>query len=144
MAMNYAQSSSNGTLPAESKDSETTMTLLRKLLDEVTLLIRQELALAGAELSRSMSKLLAGAGSIATGGAVLFAGFLVLLASAVIGLSNVVEPWLAALIVGVVVGVIGGVMVFAGIKALDPEKLKPKRSTQSIQQDKEVLTRKDS
>jgi hypothetical protein len=133
MAMNYAQ--------AGSKDSETTMTLLRKLLDEVTLLIRQELALAGAELSRSMTKLLTGAGSIATGGAVLFAGFLVLLASAVIGLSNVVDPWLAALIVGVAVGVIGGVMVFM---ALDPAKLKPRHSPQSIRQDKEVLTRKDS
>ena len=144
MATNYAQSSPPGAMAIESQEPETMMGLLRKLMDEVSTLFRQEMALASAEFSRSMTKLLTGAAAVATGGAVLFGGFLALLASAVIGLSNVVSPWLAALIVGLAVAIVGGVMVATGIKALDTSNLKPRHSPRSIQKDKEVLTRQDS
>ena len=125
-------------------ESESIPTMLRRLTDELVTLFRQEMALARAEISRSVTSFIAGAASLATGGVVLFAGFLVLLAAAVLGLATVMRPWLAALIVGVVAGIIGYLMVRAGRKALDPDRLKPARTAQSLRRDKDVLARKES
>ena len=128
---------------ADQAEKETVVSLLRRLMDDVSKLFRQELALATAEISQSLTKILAGTASVAIGGAILFAAFLVLLASAVLGLSNVMEPWLAALIIGVIVGVVGYVMLHKGIKTFNPAELKLTRSPESLRQDKEVLTRND-
>jgi lipopolysaccharide export LptBFGC system permease protein LptF len=125
-------------------ERETTLGLLRRLMDELATLFRQEMALATAEVTGALTKLTIALISIVSGGAVLFAGFLVLLISAVLGLSLVVEPWLAALIVGGVVSAIGLVLVIMGRKAIDPEDLKPRRSAASLREDKDVLTRKAS
>jgi len=92
--------------------------LLRQLTREVPSLFTKELALAKAELNESLRATKAGAASVATGGAVLLAGFIILLMSAVYFLSTMMEPWLAALIVGVVVVGIGMIMVSAGSKPL--------------------------
>jgi len=113
--------------------------LLRQLTHEVPSLITKELALAKAEMSESIRATKAGAGSVATGGAVLLGGFIVLLMSAVYGLSNVVEPWLAALIVGAVVVVIGMIMVSSGKKKFQASSFKPERTIHSVNKDKEAV-----
>ncbi|MET0340502.1 MAG: phage holin family protein [Polyangiales bacterium] len=63
-------------------------------------LVRQELELGLSEIDRRVDKLKTGLTVAVIGGAVLYAGILVLLAAVVLGLSNVMAPWLAALIVG--------------------------------------------
>jgi hypothetical protein len=126
-----------------SRDQESITDLLRRLMDELATLFRQELALASSEISSAMSRLSRGLISVATGGAVLYAGFLTLLAAGVLALALVVEPWLAALIVGGAVTLIGLVMVMKGKKALEPSDLKPRRSVESLRQDKEVLMRRE-
>ena len=131
-------------LRAQDRESQSTLDLMRRLLNEVATLFRQELALARAEFMRSISRLLVSATSIATGAAVLYAGFLVLLASAVLGLAHAVAPWLAALIVGLVVGVIGYIMVHAGIKGMASQAVKPELTQDSLKRDKDVLTRKET
>jgi hypothetical protein len=73
-------------------------------------LVRQELELGLAELDRRVDKLKIGLVSATIGGAVLYAGLLTLLAAVVLGLSNVMAPWLAALIVGLVVTGVGAAM----------------------------------
>jgi xanthine/uracil permease len=113
--------------------------LLRQLTHEVPSLVTKELALAKAELSESIRATKAGAASVATGGAVLLGGFIVLLMSAVYGLSKVMEPWLAALIVGGVVVVIGLVMVSAGKKKFEASSFKPERTIHSVNKDKEAV-----
>jgi len=113
--------------------------LLQRLTYEVPSLITKELALAKAEISESFRATKAGAGSVATGGAVLLGGFIVLLMSAVYGLSNVVELWLAALIVGAVVVVIGIIMVSAGKKKFEASSFKPERTIHSLNKDKEAV-----
>src|SRR6266540_2079033 len=85
---------------AADRGSQSTLDLMRRLLNEVATLFRQELALARAEFMRSISRLLVSATSVATGAAVLYGGVLVLLAAAVLGLATVLKPWLAALLVG--------------------------------------------
>jgi len=59
--------------------------------------------------------------------------------SAVYFLSTMMEPWLAALIVGVVVVVIGLIMVAAGKKKFEASSFKPDRTLHSLNKDKEVV-----
>jgi xanthine/uracil permease len=76
------------------------------------------------------------------GGAVAFAGFLVLLEALVLGLSERLAPWLAALIVGVVVAIIGYIMLHTGRKRLEPAVLKPRHTQESLRRDQELLERR--
>ena len=124
------------------REAQSAFGLLRRLTDELTTLLRQELALATAEVSRSMRVLLTGAAATAVGGAVLFTGLLAMLAAAVLGLATVLQPWLAALVIGAAVAVIGVVLVLAGIRSLDPSTLKPSRTAESLRRDKDVITRR--
>lgn len=126
------------------RESQSAMGLLRRLTDELTTLLRQELALATAEIARSMRILLAGAASLAVGGAVLFTGLLAMLAAAVLGLATVLQPWLAALVIGAAVAIFGIVLVSVGIRSLDLSTLKPARTTESLRKDKDVITRRQS
>jgi hypothetical protein len=144
MATDFASNTHDDPASGDERQSQSTLGLLRRLTNELATLVRQEIALASAEISRSLFTALKGAASVAVGGAVLYAGLLVLLLAAVLGLSRVVDAWLAALIVGIVVGVIGYVMVHAGLKAFDPDRLKPTRTQESIQRDKDVLMRNDT
>lgn len=131
--------------PDESRGQPESMAaLLRRLMNELSTLFRQELQLAGVELTGALTKFVAGLASVAAGAAVLYAGLLVLLASAVLGLAQVMDAWLAALIVGAVPVVVGLIMVFAGMKAVDPSAVKPKRTIRSLNQDKDTLARKET
>jgi hypothetical protein len=124
------------------RESQSALGLLRRLTDELSTLLRQELALAAAEISRSMRVMLAGTASVAVGGAVLFTGVLAMLAAAVLGLATVLQPWLAALVIGVAVAIIGIVLVSVGIRSLDPSTLKPSRTAESLRRDKDVIIRR--
>ncbi|MGQ4878571.1 phage holin family protein [Billgrantia sp. LNSP4103-1] len=116
--------------------------LFTELAREVTALVRKESELAKVEMSEKTSQMLTAIASIATAGAVLFSGFLVLLAAAVFGLNTVLPPettpWLSALIVGVVVVVIGFIMLQAGRNKLKKESLMPTRTMASLRRDKEL------
>ncbi|HEY7889859.1 MAG TPA: phage holin family protein [Steroidobacteraceae bacterium] len=136
--------SSSGAVAASNgeRESQSAFGLLRRLTDELATLLRQELALATAEVSRSMRAMLLAAASLAAGGAVLFTGLLVMLAAAVLGLATVLHPWLAALVIGAAVTLIGIILAWVGIRALDPSTLKPSRTAESLRKDKDVLTRR--
>ncbi|MGH8199413.1 MAG: phage holin family protein [Steroidobacteraceae bacterium] len=141
MAAAHYASPAAGTAPGD-RESQSAMGLLRRLTDELTTLLRQELALAAAEVARSMRLLLAAAASLAVGVAVLFAGILAMLAAAVLGLATVLHPWLAALVIGAGVAVIGTVLVSVAVRSLDPSVLKPARTTESLRKDRDVITRR--
>lgn len=124
------------------RESQSAFGLLRRLTDELSTLLRQELALATTEISRSMRVMLAGTASVAVGGAVLFTGLLAMLAAAVLGLATVLHPWLAALVIGAAVALIGIVLVLLGIRSFNPNTLKPARTAESLRRDRDVLTRR--
>jgi len=63
-------------------------------------------------------------------------------AAAVLGLSHVVADWLAALIVGGIVSIVGFVMINSGKNKFDPSSLKPERTQRALQQDKEMVERR--
>jgi Putative Actinobacterial Holin-X, holin superfamily III len=109
--------------------------LLSDLAGETSMLVRQEIALFKTELREKLGMLGLGAGALAAGGLVAFSGWLVLLAAAVLGLSNLVAPWLAALIVGIVVLALGAGLLFFGKSRLDPDGLVPRRTLNSLRED---------
>lgn len=142
MAATPYGSSPNAGANSGGRESQSAFGLLRRLTDELSTLLRQELTLATAEIYRSMRVLLSGAASLAVGGAVLFTGILAMLAAAVLGLATVLQPWLAALVIGATVAIIGIVLVAMGIRSFDPSTLKPSRTTESLRKDRNVITRR--
>lgn len=127
-------------MESDSQKSSSVGTLLSTLLNEVTALVRGEAALAKAEMSEKTHQAMVGVGAIATAGAVLFGGFLTLLAALVMLLNGVLppetRPWLSAVVVGAVVTLIGVVMLKAGLKSLNAQGLMPNRTMNSLRTDK--------
>jgi len=110
--------------------------LLTELAQETTTLVRKEVELAKAEMSEKVNQATAGAVSLAAGGMVAFAGVIFLLLAATFGLAKFMEPWLAALIVGGVVTILGVVLVSMGKSKLSARNLQPNRTISTLQDDK--------
>ena len=113
--------------------------LLSDLANETGTLVRQEIALFKAEIGEKLGNAGVGAGAIAAGGLVAFSGWLALVAAAILGLSNALAPWLAALIVGIVVIAIGAAALFYGKSRLKADALVPRRTLNSLREDEEWI-----
>jgi hypothetical protein len=120
----------------------TLLGLFSDLWRETTTLVHNEAELAKAELSEKVSRVTTGAGEIAAGGAILFAGFIVLLFAAVGALHMMMdtphEVWLAPLIVGLVVMIIGYIALSRGKKQMNAESLAPHRTMESLRRDAQL------
>ena len=112
-------------------------TLFSDLARDTSLLIRQEIALAKAEVAGGVANLGLGIGLLVAGALVAFVGVIVLCLAGVYGLSKVVEPWLAALIVGGAVLVLGAALAFMGKGRLSGDKLLPRRTLRTLKDDGE-------
>jgi uncharacterized membrane protein YqjE len=88
--------------------------LVKELSEQTSLLVRQEVELAKAELAEKGKKAGAGAGMFGGAGLFGFFAFAGLTATFILALSTAVAPWLAALIVTVVYGAIAGVLALQG------------------------------
>lgn len=124
--------------------------LLKELRDETTTLLRQEVDLAKTEMSEKASRVGSNLGSLAMGGAVAFLGALALLAAVVYGLTSLLDQfmslgvavWLAPLIVGIVLAVIGYNLVQKALQTLRQESVTPRKTTETLQENKEWLKAK--
>lgn len=124
-----------------SEEGRSTGGLVRQLVDDVAILFRKELALAASEITHSVEDARRGVGSMVSGGAVLYAGVLFLLASAALGLMIVMPAWAALLVVGGVVALIGLIMLQAGRRKLSSEHLAPDRTAESLRKDRAAIRR---
>src|ERR1700737_3718618 len=120
---------------AQPKFNRSMAALLADLADQVTTLFRQEVGLFKAELMEKLGLIGKGVGAIAGGALIAFSGWLALVMAAVLGLSLVVEPWLAALIVGLVLLGIGGALVYFGKSRFDADSLAMRRTVASLRED---------
>ena len=120
------------------------LSLIRQLAHEVPALVTKEMALVKAEFRESIQATKQAATTVGMGAVVMLGGLIMVLMAAVYALSYVMEPWLAALIVGVAALVIGFFMVQAGNKKLDASNLIHERTTSTLQKDKEAIQRKVS
>ena len=117
--------------------------MLSSLLNDVTKLVSNEIALGKAEVRQNISRAGSAIASMVVAGAVLQAGFLVLLAAAVFGLNQVLPPdmtpWLSALIVGAVVVIIGASMLKKARNTLSKQAMAPDRTIESLQRDQDMV-----
>jgi glycerol uptake facilitator-like aquaporin len=124
-----------------SQDDRSFGSLLSELTQGTATLVQQEVALAKAEMSEKVSQLGSGLATLIIGGFVLFAGLLKLLDAVIYGIGELLPPeqapWLAALIVGVIVAIIGVVMLQKGRTNLKPGNLAPQRTAESLRRDTE-------
>jgi xanthine/uracil permease len=112
--------------------------LFGDLVNELSTLIRQEFALARAELTQKATEVGKGVGYLAIGGALAYAGFLAILAALIVGLAVLGLPWwLAPLLVGLVVVVVGYFLIRRGLDALKASNLAPRKTIQSIKENRE-------
>jgi uncharacterized integral membrane protein len=108
--------------------------------------VRKEVELAKIEMSEKIDKVTTAVQSIAVGGAVLYAGFLIFLVFAVAGLDTILDrwyptQWLAPLIVSIIVLVIGYALLKTGQKKLQKDAFVPQRTLRSLRQDAKFMQR---
>jgi hypothetical protein len=97
-AVIMADARSGSTGPSDSSTAE----LIRQAAEQISRLVRDELALARAEMTEKGKKAGVGAGLLGGGGLVALYGVAALLTAVVLALAEVMPGWLAALIVAVV------------------------------------------
>jgi hypothetical protein len=110
--------------------------LLKRLSEQTSTLVRQELDLAKAELTVKGKRMGAGAGMF--GGAGLFGlyAFGALTACVILVLSLAMTAWLAALIVAVVYAAVAGVLALAGKKKVqEATPPVPEQTVDSVKED---------
>jgi hypothetical protein len=96
-------------------EAASTAELVRQAAEQMSRLVRDELALARAEMAEKGKRAGIGAGLLGAGGVVALYGVAVLIATVILGLWAAGLPaWAAALIVAVVLLVTAGVLTLAG------------------------------
>lgn len=109
---------------------------MSQLSAEVSRLVRDELQLAQIEVTGKAKKAGIGVGMFGGAGIVALYGLGVLLAAAVLGLAVVVDAWLAALIVALVLFAIAGVVALLGKKQVDQASPPvPQQAMANVKQD---------
>ena len=121
----------------ELRDERTFGQLMGQLSQDMTLLVRQELQLAKTEINEKISRAMGNVASVATGGLVSWAGALAVVAGIILVLTQVVglPAWLAALLVGAVLGIAGFVMVRGALRQLKRIDPTPRRTVKTIEDD---------
>jgi len=111
--------------------------LFAELARETSTLVRQEVQLAKTEMTQKASEVGKDAGMIGAGGAIAYAGLLAIIAGIIFGLGELIPLWVAALLVGIVVGGIGYFIIQRGLGALKRADLTPRQTIDSLKEDTE-------
>ena len=120
--------------------------LVKQLGEEVSILVRQELELARAEMTVKARRAGIGLGELSSGGVAALFALGALTACVIAALALAMPVWAAALIVAAVYGVIAAVLLMAGRRQLERATPPvPERTQQTIKEDVEwARTRKPS
>lgn len=105
-----------GKVDRTAADDRSVAQLVSDASEQLSRLVRDEMRLAAAELKQKGKRAGTGAGLFGGAGVLAFYGGAALIASAILALSLVLAPWLAALLVGAVLLLIAAVAGLAGKK----------------------------
>jgi uncharacterized membrane protein YqjE len=110
--------------------------LVERLSQQTATLVRDEMRLAQVELQEKGKRAGMGAGMFGGAGLVALYGVGALIAAAILLIGTAVEPWLAAVIVGVALLAVGGLLALTGKQQIDrATPPKPERAIESVQKD---------
>ena len=124
--------------------------LLRDLSSETSDLLRKEVELAKTEMSEKAARVGSDAGKVALGAGMAFMGGLALVYAVIMGATALLDTflplgvavWLAPLIVGGVLALLGYGRMTRAIADLKGTSLAPRQTTQSLQENKQWLQAK--
>ncbi len=100
-------------------DEQSVGELVQAMSQQTATLVRQELRLATVELQEKGKRAGQGAGMFGGAGVVALYGLGALIAAAIIGLGTLLEPWIAAVIVGAVLLAVAGILALSGKRKVD-------------------------
>jgi hypothetical protein len=115
--------------------------LFSDLSAQASLLVKQEIRLAKAEMSQKASRAGREVAMIAAGGVLAHAALLAAVYGSILSLGALMPLWLAAFIVGLVLAIGGGILIRSGVQALKKINPAPGQTINSLKEDKEWLTR---
>ena len=113
--------------------------LVGGLAGDVQDLVRGEIALARSELDQKLQRVILAAIWLLGGALVGFAGLVVVIEGVSAALALVIPTWAAALIVGMIIIVVGGLFAKSGLGMLSLRTLTPDRTAQSLQKDARMV-----
>ncbi len=125
----------------EEREARVIGALVGELTGESRLMLHQFIALAKTELAGKFSMAARDMAMMAAGGALAYAGLLAVVASLVMLLALVVPWWAAALIVGVAVALLGGLLLRAGLAEVRRKGLMPRETLEALREETEWLGR---
>ena len=119
---------------------ESTGSLLSEVLSHVSALFRSEVDLARAEIDQTLRRALAAIGMIVAAIVVALTALNVLSAALVAGLTEAgLESGWAALIVGVVFGIIAFALISKGMSDLKLSSIAPSRTAENVKRDAKAM-----
>lgn len=123
--------------PRSHEEEKSLGDLFSDLSREIQSLVNHEIKLAKIEMSHK--GVVAGKNSaiLVVGLAVLYAGFLGIMATAALALGVIIPLWVAALIVTTIVLIIGAAMAIKGVNTLKRMKLAPELTIESLKGEEE-------
>jgi hypothetical protein len=121
----------------QSRDDRSLGELFSELAQETSTLVRQEVNLAKTEMSQKASTAGKHIGVLAAGGALAYAGLLAILAGIIALLNDVMPLWVAALLVGIVVAIVGYLLIRKGLDALKREDFAPRETLETLKEDQQ-------
>lgn len=121
--------------PPPPSGDESLATLVRRLGADAATLVRQEIALAKAELRANVRAAVTGSRTLILGAATLAVGALVLVEAIVLLLGDALgHMWLGALIVAVVLLAAGAFLLVSGLRAAKTMPLVPEKTLASLRE----------
>lgn len=120
-------------------DNRSIPEIISAMTGDLATLVRKESELVRTEVSEKISDAAKAGVSMSIGAALLLGAFLCLMAALVLGLSHVMDPAWAALLVGVVAGLIGYTLLRGAAKKVQPSALTPDRAARQIQKDAQLV-----
>ncbi len=115
---------------------QSTADLLKRLSEQTSNLVRQEIRLAQLELQEKGKRAGIGAGLFGASGLVALYALGALIAALILLLATAVEGWLAALIVAAALAMLAGVLALTGRREVqEATPPAPERAIESVQAD---------
>ena len=110
--------------------------LVKRMSEQVSQLVRDELRLAQAEMTQKGKRVGVGAGMFGGAGIVALYGLGALTATAIAALALAMAVWVAALIVGVVLLLVAGALALMGKKQVsEATPMAPEHAVESVKAD---------
>jgi len=111
--------------------------LFTSLTGDLSTLVRQEIELARTETMEKVTSATRSIVMMVAGGMVAYTGLIAVVIAIIVALSGIMDLWLSALIVGIVVIVVGAILIASGRSKLASMSVVPQKTVESMKENTE-------